>query len=130
MTFRRVSVAAITLFATLAAGAAPQRPAPPQAVVASREAGKVPSTPREWDARAESYRKKAASYRGEAELHREMLAETERRIGGPSKSSGSPWLKKIREHCETFIADAERLAVDADKFADLSEQRSAKLRAA
>jgi hypothetical protein len=130
MTFRRVSVASIALVATMAAGAAPQMTATPQAAVASREAGKVPSTPREWDARAESYRKKAASYRGEAELHREMLAETERRIGGPSKSSGSPWLKKIREHCKSFIEDAERLAVDADKFADLSEQRAAELRAA
>jgi hypothetical protein len=128
MTFRRVSVAAIALATAMAAGAAPQMPAPSRAVVASREAIKLPSTPVEHDAMAESYRNKAASYRGEADLHRKMLAESERRLGGPSKSGGSPWLKKIREHCETFIEDAERLAVDADKFADLYKERAAELR--
>jgi hypothetical protein len=128
MTIRRISVAAIVLVGAMAAGAAPQMPAPGRAVMASREAPKLPSTAQEHDARAESYRKKAASYREEADLHREMLAETERQLGGPSKSGESPWLKKIREHCETLIEDAERFAVDADKLADLYKGRAAELR--
>lgn len=129
MTFRRVPVAAIALVAALAAGAAPQTPTPAVATVASPEAIKLPSTPEEHDAMAESYRKKAASYREEAAFHRKMFADYKARVAViPKSSMENPFIRKMREHCETFIKDAERLAVDADKFAEYHHFRAEELR--
>lgn len=130
MTFiRRVPVAAITLAVTLAAGAAPQPPAPTVAPVASPEAIKLPSTPEEHDAMAESYRKKAAAYREEAAFHRKMFTDYKARVAViPKSSMENPFIRKMREHCEVFIKDAERLAVDADKFAEYHHFQAEELR--
>jgi hypothetical protein len=129
MTFRQVSVAAIALVAALAAGAAPQTPAPAVTAVAFPEAMKLPSTPGEHDAMAESYRKKAASFRDEAAFHRKMFADYKARVAViPKSSMENPFIRKMREHCEVFIKDAERLAVDADKFAEYHHFRAEELR--
>jgi membrane-bound lytic murein transglycosylase B len=129
MTLIRVPVAAIALAAALTAGATPQTPAPTVAAEASPHATKLPSTPEEHDAMAESYRKKAASYREEAAFHRKMFVDYKARVAViPKSSTENPFIRNMREHCETFIKDAERLAVDADKFADYHHLRAEELR--
>ncbi len=78
---------------------------------------------------AESYRKKAAAYREEAAFHRKMFADYKARVAAiPKSSMENPYIRKMREHCEVFIKDAERLAVDADKFAEYHHFRAEELR--
>lgn len=130
MTFiGRVTVAAIPLAVMLAAGAAPQTSTSAMAVAGATASLKLPSTPEEHDAMAESYRKKAASYREEAAFHRKMFIDYKARVAViPKSSMENPFIRKMREHCEVFIKDAERLAVDADKFAEYHHFRAEELR--
>ena len=129
MKLKRVSAAVISLAVALVAGAAPQTSASAMAVAGATPAVKLPSTPEEHDAMAESYRKKAASYREEAAFHRKMFADYKARVAViPKSSMENPFIRKMREHCEVFIKDAERLALDADKFAEYHHFRAEELR--
>ena len=82
----------------------------------------VPKTPEEHAARAASYKEKAAAYRKEAETHRKMFAEYERIQGNPALQSKTgrelPWVAQMRKHCEAYMKEAEKLAVQADRFAE------------
>ena len=129
MTLKRASVAVITLAVALVAGAAPQTSTSAMAVAGATPALKLPSTPEEHDAMAEAYRKKAASYRDEAAFHRKMFIDYKARVAViPKSSMENPFIRKMREHCEVFIKDAERLALDADKFAEYHHFRAEELR--
>lgn len=129
MPFRQVSAAGIALVAALGAGAAPQTPVPTVVAAVSPHAMKLPSTAEEHDAMAETYRKKAASYREEVAFHRKMFADYKARVAViPKSSMENPFIRNMREHCEVFIKDAERLAVDADKFAEYHHLRAEELR--
>jgi hypothetical protein len=87
---------------------------------------KMPQTAEEHSAVAESYKQKAAKYRQDAETHRHMLAEYKK--GAVHLKQGeNPWVKKMRLHCEAYIADAERLAADADDFAKFHTMRAKEL---
>lgn len=88
---------------------------------------KVPQTAAEHLAMAETYKKKAADYRKDAESHREMLADYKKGVAISSKGPENPWLKRMRVHCEGFINDAERLAKEADAFADYHTKRGQEL---
>ena len=100
------------------------------AAMAPASAG-IPPTPEAHFALAESYRAKAASYRAEAEEHRKMFADYERRTGSPllKVKTGweEPWIKKMRKHCDEYINDAERLAGEADRLADVHRGRAEEL---
>ena len=84
-------------------------------------------TPKEYLAKAEEYTKKAAAYRAEAAAHREMLEEWEGALRGTPRPDEDPDLTKMRIHCKGYIKDAETLAVDAEKFADLYRMQAAAL---
>jgi outer membrane protein TolC len=92
----------------------------------------VPATVDEHLARATTYQEKAAAYRQEAAFHRKMLADYDRRYGDPVRKSkrGSelPWIAKMRKHCDGYIKDAERLAADADRFAEFHRMRAEEMR--
>lgn len=89
----------------------------------------IPQTPEQHFALAESYRAKAASFRAEAEEHRKMFADYERRTGSPllKVKTGweEPWVKKMRKHCDGYIKEATRLAAEADSFAAFHRMRGA-----
>ncbi len=86
----------------------------------------MPQTAAEHSAMAESYKQKAASYRQDAEMHRQMLAEY--KTGAVHLKQGeNPWVTKMRLHCEKYIVDADRLAADADDFAQFHTMRAKEL---
>ena len=86
----------------------------------------MPQTADEHAAMAESYSKKAASYRQDAEMHKQMLAEYQK--GAAHIKGENPWLTKMRAHCEKYVVDANALAADADKFAEFHTMRAKELR--
>lgn len=88
----------------------------------------VPQTPGEHTARAAEYREKAASYRKEAETHRRMLADYKAKQGAPALQTKTgqelPWIATMRKQCESYMREAERLAAEADRFAEFHRMRS------
>jgi hypothetical protein len=129
-TARPFALAAL-LAAPLVFGTSPisARPVTPTPAAEKKEAVKLPSTPEEHEAMSEEYKKKAATYRDEATFHLKMFADYKARVATiPKSSMENPFIRKMREHCETFIKDAERLAVDADKFAEYHHLRAKELR--
>ena len=77
------------------------------------------------------YAAKAGAYRQEAAAHRKMFADYE--------SSGSnfaiqskmgrelPWVAKMRNHCDSYVKEAERLAAEADRFAEFHRMRGSEM---
>jgi hypothetical protein len=92
----------------------------------------VPATPDEHLARAATYQEKATAYRKEAAVHRKMFADYERQSGNPALQSKAgrelPWIGKMRKHCEGYIKDAEKLAADAERFAEFHRMRAEEMR--
>ena len=89
---------------------------------------KIPETAQEHLAMAASYREKVKTYLQEVETHQQMLeAYRYKVVATPKSIYENPWLKKMRKHCEAYIADARRLAAAAQKFADYHELRGKEL---
>lgn len=92
----------------------------------------VPATADEHLARAAAYQEKAAAYREDAAVHRKMFADYQRQTGNPALQDKAgqelPWIAKMRKHCEGYIKDAERLAADADGFAEFHRMRAEEMR--
>jgi len=92
----------------------------------------VPATPDEHLARAATYQEKAGAYRKEAAEHRKMFADYERQTGNPAQQSKVgrelPWIAKMRKHCDEYIKDAEKLAADAERFAEFHRMRAEEAR--
>ncbi len=104
--------------------ALPQSVAPPSE---NAEAPKIAITAEDHLAKAAEYRKKAAAYREEAAIHRKMYADYKLTVATHPKAPENPWLRKMRDHCDRYIKDAEALAVDAEKFAEYHGFRAAEL---
>lgn len=113
-------------FALSASGAfaLPQSVAPQSE---SAQAPKVAVTAEDHLTKAAEYRKKAASYREEAAMHRKMYTDYKMTVATHPKGPENPWLRKMRDHCDRYIKDAETLAVDAEKFAEYHGFRAAEL---
>ena len=88
---------------------------------------KVPQTAEEHLALAKSYQEKVVSYRQEAETHRQMLAAYKERVINNPKAPENGWMKKMREHCEGYIKNAEEMAAGAQQFADYHTLRAKEL---
>jgi hypothetical protein len=92
----------------------------------------VPATPEEHAARATLYREKAASYRKEAETHRKMFADYKAQQGPPALQTKTgqelPWVAKMRKHCESYMKQAERMAAEADSFAEFHRMRAEEMK--
>jgi hypothetical protein len=129
MTIRKVAAATLSVGSLLALGLS--IPAMAQTKAATDAPAHVSETPSEHQALAEGYRKKAATYREEATTHRQMLESYKKQVTNPPDvKSGreNTWVKKMRLHCEEYIRDADKLATDADKFADFHRMRAAELK--
>jgi len=92
----------------------------------------VPQMPEEHFARAAKYREKAVAYRREADDHRKMLADYKARQTPPGLETKlgqePPWVKKMRKHCESYITAAEKMAVEAEQFAEFHRMRGEEMR--
>ncbi len=106
------------------AGADPETPA---SLVKKGEALKIAVTAEDHLAKAAEYAKRAASYHEEAARHRRMFADYAKTVATSTKAPENPWLRKMRDHCDRFIKDAESLASEAEKFANFHRMRAAEL---
>jgi hypothetical protein len=88
---------------------------------------KLPETVAEHQAMAKQYQDKAAEYRKEAAFHKEMADEYKKTIAPGGKSGPNPWAVKMEKHCRAIIADAEKMAADADKMAEFHAMRAKEL---
>ncbi len=124
----QVVFAALLVTATLISPV-PRASATPQvssAPTVAEPTPKIPVTAQDHLDMATAYQKKAASYRDEAAMHRKMYADYKKSAVGV-KGQENPWVRKMREHCDRYIKDAEALAADADKFAEFHSLRAAEL---
>ena len=122
-----ILVASAMISSVRPVAASPQVPA--SAAAESRTVMKVAVTPKDPLDRAVEYRKKAAAYREEANVHREMILALKKRLP-PDTRPGNyepPELEKLRSHCNGYIKDAEALAAKAEKLAEYHEMRAAEL---
>ncbi len=88
----------------------------------------MPTTKDEHMKMAESYKKKAAGYREDAEFHRKMLADYKMGVANlPKSPTENPWIKKERIHCEAYIKQAMKLASQADEFAEFHTMRASEV---
>lgn len=98
-----------------------------QAVEQQPQAIVVAQTPEQHFERARGYREKAVAFRQEAALHRRMFATYESRNGVPAMKAKtgleSPWVAKMRKHCDALIKAADAHAVEAERFAEFHTMR-------
>ena len=84
----------------------------------------VPQTPDEHVARAAYYKEKAAAYRQEAETHRKMFADYDKKHGSPGAkalTAQDASINKMRKHCDDYMKEAETLAAQAERFAEFHQ---------
>jgi hypothetical protein len=122
------AAAGMLLVGNSALGSPQERTPPPPTAGQNTTNAIVPDTPDEHLAKAESYRAKAIAYRKEAAEHRKMLADYKRQSPPTGKFGESPYVKKMRVHCEKYIAEAEALAAEAEKLAEYHTLRAAELK--
>ena len=91
------------------------------------EVAAVPGTAEEHLTRAAAYKDKAAQYRKEAEEHRKMFADYKAQQNLPALQTKTgrelPWIAKMRKHCESYMKQAERMAAEAERFAEFHRMR-------
>lgn len=85
------------------------------------EEAKLPVTAEDHHALAKSYTEKAASWRAEATLHREMAAAYAKSHPEGKLGTRNPWTVKMEKHCLAIVKDVEALAADAELAAKLHE---------
>jgi hypothetical protein len=89
---------------------------------------KIPQTVQDHLDLAEHYRKNAAEYRQEIEIHKKMLAEYSKGVArNPKDTVENPYIRKMRLHCEKYIGVAEGLAREADEVAKFHTFRAREL---
>ncbi|MFN7970897.1 MAG: hypothetical protein U0166_00850 [Acidobacteriota bacterium] len=85
-------------------------------------------TAEECLAKAQEYRDKAAAQRAVATEHRKMFQDFAKANARSPKVAESPAIPRMKNHCQRLIDEAERLAVEAERFADYYRMRAADLR--
>lgn len=97
--------------------------------VTALAAPKVPVTVEDHLALAKQYQEKAATYRKEAQDHREMAAAARDSVINAHKAQGqkAPWVTKMEKHCAALTAAAEKLAIENEKAADFHTLRAKEL---
>jgi hypothetical protein len=132
MTHRSLTlpVAGILALGLLAPAAAETTSKEPAAKAQTADTVAPVDTAKEHLALADTYRKQTAVYREEAATHRQMLETYKKQVTVPADLKNpieNPWIKKMRVHCEEYIRDADKLAVDAEQFAEFHTMRAAEL---
>jgi hypothetical protein len=88
---------------------------------------KVPETGADHEVMAKTYQEKAASYRKDADWHKEMAAAYAK--ANPDSKGGvkNSWNVKMQKHCKAMVITAEKLATEAQKAADFHSLRGKEL---
>ena len=95
---------------------------------AARQEVKIPQTVQDHLDLAERYRKRAAEYRQEIDMHKKMLAEYSKGVAKNPKYPGeNPYIRKMRLHCEKYINAAEGFAREAGEMAKFHTFRAREL---
>ena len=129
-------IGAIAVWPALAGATEPtgEQPAPSAKQLA------VPHTPEEHLARADYYKKKAAEYRAEADVHRKMLEDYHKKhpdipwytddggITRPSQGIETAVVTKMRKHCDEYTSALKRVAEEADRFAEFHRMSAEEMR--
>jgi hypothetical protein len=123
----RHSAAALAVVLALAADAAPKDPIPTSTDEARKLARMLPQTAEDHTAMATSYEQKAADWRKEAAMHREMAAAYGKSHPDIKGGVRNPEAVKMEKHCMTIVKDAEKLAADADWSARFHHERAKEL---
>ena len=117
--------------ASSVARAAGRAPAATQGSAPATAAAKG-DTVQEHEAQAAAYREKAQAFHKEADEHRKMLADYKASQSTPALETKlgqePPWVKQMRKHCEGYISAAEKLAAEAERFAEFHKMRAEELR--
>jgi hypothetical protein len=89
----------------------------------------VPATAQDHFALAKQYQEKAASYRKEAQEHRDMAAAARSGALNAHKEHGQkdPSVAKMEKHCAAISAAADKLAVENEKAAEFHTLRGKEL---
>jgi Skp family chaperone for outer membrane proteins len=119
---RRIVLAlAIGTFGTVAF-AAPKEPA-------AANAPKIPATAEDHLALARQYQEKAATYRKEAQEHRDMAAAARDSSINAHKAHGQKdaSVAKMEKHCAALAAAADKLATENEKAAEFHTLRGKEL---
>jgi hypothetical protein len=92
-------------------------------------APKVPVTVEDHLALAKQYQDKAATYRKEAQDHREMAAAAREGALNAHKAHGQkdPATAKMEKHCAALSAAADKLALENEKAAEYHTFRAKEL---
>jgi len=92
-------------------------------------APKVPTTAEDHIALAKQYQDKAATYRKEAQDHRDMAAAARDKALNAHKEHGQkdPSVVKMEKHCAALAAAADKLAIENEKAADFHNLRAKEL---
>jgi hypothetical protein len=59
-----------------------------------------------------------------------MFSDYQARNSSPSQSKAGreyPWIARMRKHCDSYIREAERLAAEAEHFAEFHRMRGEEL---
>ncbi len=126
-----LALAVVAAIAALSAWAADQSSKTVKETPPTQDVG-VPKTPAEHLARAAEYDQKAVKLREDVGMHRKMFAEYEKSQGSPSLQSKTgrelPWITKMRSHCDAYIQAEEKLAAEAERFAEFHRMRAAEMK--
>jgi hypothetical protein len=97
--------------------------------VAFAAPAKVPMTVEEHTALAKQYQEKAATYRKEAQEHRDMAAAARESALNAHKAHGQkdPSVAKMEKHCAALAAAADKLATENEKAAEFHTLRAKEL---
>lgn len=126
---RALSIVAVTCVLSLTGSTGSTYATEPE--TSPEKAISVPQTPEQHLAMASEYEAKAKAARQEAELHRKMFADFEKKELPALRSKlgvEPPWVAKMRKHCDAFIRDSEAIAKDADDFAKFHRMRAEEVR--
>jgi hypothetical protein len=120
----RSTAAALGVVLALAADAAAKDPIPTTSDEARKLAAMLPQTAEDHAAMARSYEQKAADWRKEAALHREMAAAYAKSHPDFKGGIRNSEAVKMEKHCMAIVKDAEKLASDAEWSARYHNERA------
>jgi len=86
----------------------------PRTTDEARATVKLPGSADEHLAMAQDYEQKAAEWRKEAALHRDMAAAYAASHPDPKGGARNAEAVKMEKHCMAIVKDAEKLAADAE----------------
>lgn len=107
-----------------AAGLAAAPPPPSPRADAGTLAFALAETPAQHRQMAKDYRRQAASYGLDAQMHR-LLRDTYREgVSATTRGRGNSWWSQARAHCDRMAAEAKRLSQEAEAMAALHEEQA------